>query len=97
MSWLGLIPNPCSSKCKPIKLGGSVVAVQGKTDVTGGEHDKHNKGTKKYLPVDGWEALSANANPKPVESQKEGSLEKSDKSFPSAKMKNTTMFWYCAS
>ena len=75
---------------KPIKLGGSVVAVQGKADVTGGNHDKGKKGTKKYLPDDGWGALSANAKPKPIESWKEGTSDKIDKSVPSAKTANTT-------
>ena len=77
------------NKCKPIKLGGPVVAAQGKAVVTGGKHGKGKKGTKKYLPDDGWDALSADATPKHIKSWKEGSLYKSNKSVPSAKMANT--------
>ena len=71
-------------------MGGQAVAVQGKADVTGGKHDWGKKGNKKYLPDDGWGALSASANPKPIESRKEGSLDKSDKSVLRVKTANTT-------
>ena len=75
-------------ECKPIKLGGPVVAAQGTAVVTGGKHGKGKKGTKKYLPDYVWGALSANAKHKPIESWKEGSLDKSDKSVLSAKTAN---------
>ena len=42
-------PTPMK-ECKPIKLGGSVVAAQGTAVVTGGNHGKGKKVTKKYLP-----------------------------------------------
>ena len=41
------------------------------------------------MPGNGWDALSADAKPKLIKSQKEGSLDKSDKSVPSAKTENT--------
>jgi hypothetical protein len=46
--------------------------------VAGGKHGEGKKGTKKYLPNYGWDALSADATPKPIESQKKGSSGKSD-------------------
>ena len=64
------------NKCKPIKLGGSVVAAQGTAVVAGGKHGKGEKGTKKYFPNDGWDALSADATPKPIESKKKVVQEK---------------------
>ena len=63
------------NKCKPIKLGVPVVAAQGKAVVAGGKHGEGKKGTKKYLPNDGWDALSADATPKPIESRKIGCLD----------------------
>ena len=64
---------PPKKECKPIKLGGLVVAAQGTVVVTGGKHGKGKRGTQKYMPDDGWDALSADARPKPIESQKKGS------------------------
>ena len=66
---------------KPIKLGGPVVAAQGKAVVAGGKHGEGKKGTKKYFPDDGWDTLSADTTPKPIESWKKGSLGKSDERF----------------
>ena len=65
-------------ECKPIKLSGSVVAAQGKAVVAGGKHSEGKKSTKKYLPNKKWDALSADATPKPTESRKKGSLDKCD-------------------
>ena len=81
-------PTPMN-ECKPIKLGGPAVAAQGKAVVTGGKQGKGKKGTQKYPPNYEWDALSAVGKPKPMESWKEGSLDKSDKSAPSAKTANT--------
>ena len=78
------------NECKPIKLGGPVVAAQGKAVVAGSKHGEGKKVTKKYLPGDGWDALSADATPKPIESWKKGSLGKSDGPVPSAVKSNTT-------
>ena len=77
------------NECRPIKLGGPVVAAQGNRVVAGGKHGEGKKGTKKYLPDDGWDALSADATPKPIESWKKGSSGKSDKPVLSAKTANT--------
>ena len=66
----------------------SVVPAQCKAVVAGGKHGKGKKGTKKYLPDDGWDALSADATPKPVKSWKKGSLDKCDVSVLSAMKAN---------
>ena len=70
-------------------MGGPVVAAQGKADVTDGKHGKGKRGNHKYLPNDGWDALSADVKPMPIESQKEGSADKCDKSVLSAMKANT--------
>ena len=54
------------NKSKPFKMSGSVVAAQRTAVVAGGKHGEGKKGTKKYLPDDGWDALSADATPKPI-------------------------------
>ena len=76
-------------ECKPIKLGGPVFPAQGKSVVAGGKHGEEKKGTKKYLPNDGWDALSADATPKSIKSCKKSNLEKSDKPVLSTKIANT--------
>ena len=77
------------NECKPIKLGVSAVAVQAKGYVTGGKHGKGKRGTQEYLPDEGWDALSADASPKPIESQKKCSSDKCDESVLSAMKANT--------
>ena len=57
--------------------------------MTEGKHGKGKRGTEKNLPDDGRDALSADAKPKPIESQKEGSSEKCDESILSAMNANT--------
>ena len=76
-------------ECKPIKLSGSAVAVQAKAYVTGGKHGKGKRGTQGYLPDEGRDALSADASPKPIKSQKKRSLDKCDESNLSAISANT--------
>jgi len=82
------------NKCRPIKLGGPVVAAQGKAVVAGSKHGEGKKDSKKYFPNDGWGALSADATPKPIESRKKGSSDTCDKSVSSA-MKANTITWCC--
>ena len=83
-------PTPMK-ECKPIKLSGSAVAVQAKAYVTGGKHGKGKRGTQEYLPNEGWDALSADASPKPIESQKKRSSDKCDKSVLSTMKANTNV------
>jgi len=83
-------PTP-KKECKPIKLSGSAVAVQAKAYVTEGKHGKGKRGTQEYLPDEGWDALSAEASPKSIESQKERSSDKCDESVLSAMKANTNV------
>ena len=57
--------------------------------MAGVKHDEGKKGTKKYLLNDEWDALSANATPKPIKSWKKGSLGKNDEPILSAMTANT--------
>ena len=57
--------------------------------VAGGKHGEGKKGTKKYLPDYGWDALSADATPIPIESWKKGSSDKCDESVLRAMKANT--------
>ena len=65
------------------------VAVQAKAYVTGGKHDKGERGTQGFLPDEERDALSAGASPKPIESQKKRSSDKCDESVLSAMKANT--------
>jgi hypothetical protein len=65
------------------------VAVQAKAYVTGGKHGKGKRGTQGFLPDEKMNALSADASPKPIESQKKRSSDKCDESVLSAMKANT--------
>ncbi len=72
------------NECRPIKLGGPVVAAQVKAVVAGGKHGNGKRGTQEYLPNEGWDSLSADTSPKPIKSQKKRSSDKCDRSVLSA-------------
>jgi hypothetical protein len=83
-------PTPMQ-ECKPNKLSGSAGAVQGKAYVTGGKHGKGKRSTQEHLPDEGWDALSADASPKPIKSRKKGSSDQCDESVLSAMKANTNV------
>ena len=78
------------NKYQPLKQDSPVVAAQSTAFVPGGKGGKGKKDTKKYLPEDEWNALTADKKSKLVKSQKNGGLENDDKSVLSAKLVKIT-------
>jgi hypothetical protein len=72
-------------------LGVSAVTVQSKAYVTDVKHGNGKRDNHKYLPDERWDALSADASPKPIESQKKRSSDKCDEFVLSAMMANTNV------